>query len=281
MGKGKKKRMNKRLIGGLVLLNILNLNLHSFAEEDDIEDVDVLNQLTELRTFIDENRNYTKGAKELKPVLVQYRDATEKIDGVVQCNMSFNTNALHLSICGTSVQKDGSQLKILINVVYEYTEYVGYTIKTAKLVANKELPLFENIVDQNGNKRFIEGVITPETITGITWSYAKWSLSGSHLMIVVCGQIASTNKFNGGDALFKVYLPEWVMDKITPTLNKLISYSTFTAVDEFYSSEVVRNYYDKETTYILCGVSADSSTFENDANFRIQFDLMIDDEVIE
>ena len=110
--------MNKRLIGGLVLLNLLNLNLHSFATEDDIEDVDVLNQLTELRTFIDENRNYTKGAKELKPVLVQYRDATAKIDGVVQCNMSFNTNALNLSIFGTSMQKDGTLLKIIIKVVY-------------------------------------------------------------------------------------------------------------------------------------------------------------------
>lgn len=268
--------MNKRLIGGLVLLNLLNLNLHSFATEDDIEDVDVLNQLTELRTFIDENRNYTKGAKELKPVLVQYRDATAKIDGVVQCNMSFNTNALNLSICGTSVQKDGTLLKIIIKVVYEYTEYVGYTIKTAKLVANKELPLFEDIVDKNGNKRFIDGDITPETVTGITWSYAKWSLSGTHLMIVVCGQIASTNKFNGGDALFKVYLPEWVMDKITPTMNKLISYSQFIAVDTNYGSEVVSNYYDKETTYVLCGVSSDSDTFTNDANFRIQFDLLID-----
>lgn len=46
---------------------------------------------------------------------------------------------------------------------------------------------FEDIVDKNGNPRFIEGTITPETISGITFTYCKWSLSGTHLMIVLAG----------------------------------------------------------------------------------------------
>lgn len=135
-----------------------------------------------------------------------------------------------------------------------------------------------SLVDKDGHDRFIEGTITPESLTGVTWTYGKWSLSGSHLMIVVCGSIAANNKFNGGDAVFKVNLPSWIMNKIYPILNKLIGYSTFIAVDTNYGSEVVADYFDKESSYILCGISSDSETFTNNANFRIQFDLLIDNQ---
>lgn len=131
--------MVKRLIGGLVLLNLCAISLDISAGEIDITNEGVLEQLKELRTFIDVKRDFSKESKQLKPVLVQYRSNASKIDGVVQCNMEFNTDALHLNICGTSIQKDGSSLTITINVVYEYTDYVGYTIKTAKLNVVHEL----------------------------------------------------------------------------------------------------------------------------------------------
>lgn len=281
MGKGKKKRMNKRLIGGLVLLNLLNLNLHSFASEDDIEDVDILNQLTELRTFIDENRNYTKGAKELKPVLVQYRDATAKIDGVVQCNMCFDTDALHLSICGTSMQKDGTQLKIIIKVVYEYTQYVGYTIKTATLVANKELPLFEDIVDKNGNKRFIEGDLTTNSeISGITFTYGKWVLSGTHLMIVLCGTIANGTQTTTVE-FASATLPDYIKDKIIPVFaTSYIAINNDNAYADDWTSQSIQNAL-KTTNDGVSIQHIDSHEFTANRSFRIQYDLVIDDEVIE
>lgn len=147
--------MVKRLIGGLILLNLCAISLDVTAGEVDITDSGVLEQLKELRSFIDEKRDFTKNAKDLKPVLVQYRSSASKIDGVVQCNMGFNTDALHLNICGTSIQKDGSSLTITINVVYEYTDYVGYTIKTAKLNVVHEL-----------NKIDLSNPITTITNTG-------------------------------------------------------------------------------------------------------------------
>lgn len=125
--------MVKRLIGGLVLLNLCAISLDVTAGEVDITDSGVLEQLKELRTFIDVKRDFSKESKQLKPVLVQYRNADDEYDGVVQCNMGFNTDALHLSIGGTAVLSSGDKLTININVEYEYTEYVGYTIKTAKL----------------------------------------------------------------------------------------------------------------------------------------------------
>ena len=133
--------MNKRLVGGMILLNLCAISLSVNGGEVDITNEDVKSQLVELRNFIDEKRDFTKGAKDLKPVLVQYRSSESKIDGVVQCNMGFNTDALHLSIGGTAVLSNGDKLTININVEYQYTEYVGYTIKTAKL----------NVISNNSN----------------------------------------------------------------------------------------------------------------------------------
>lgn len=133
-----------------------------------------------------------------------------------------------------------------------------------------------SLVDSSGHNRFITGELTPVTMTGVTYSYKKWSLSGTHLMIVACGTIASGNKFVGGGDLFKVEVPSWILSKVQPTMNALIAYSTLNAVDANYSSTQVSIYFDKKTNHILCGVSVESSVFENDSNFRIEFDLLID-----
>ena len=133
--------MKRRLVGGLILLNLCAISLSLSAGEQDITNNDVLDQLVRLREYIDEKRDFTKESKGLKPVLVQYRSSVSKIDGVVECNLSFNTDALHLSIGGYSVQADGTPIAITINVVYEWTEYIGYTIKSAKLNATNELKL--------------------------------------------------------------------------------------------------------------------------------------------
>lgn len=126
----------KRLVGGLVLLSLMSISLDLTAGETDITDKEVLDQLVNLRGFIDEQRDFTKASKGLKPVLVQYRSSASKIDGIVQCNLSFDTDALHLSIGGCSLQADGTTISILIKVVYEWTEYVGYTIKSATLTCS-------------------------------------------------------------------------------------------------------------------------------------------------
>lgn len=131
--------MNKKLIAGLFLLNLASVSLDSFSSETSISDAEVLKQLVELRNFIDDKRDFTKqSSKDLKPVLIKYRAGTSKFDGIVQGNLSFNTDALHLSIGAVAIQKDGTPLTITINVVYEWTAYVGYTINSAKLLATKD-----------------------------------------------------------------------------------------------------------------------------------------------
>ena len=268
--------MVKRLIGGLVLLNLTSISLGLTSGEVDITDVGVLEQLKELRTFIDDKRNFSKESKELKPVLVQYRSSASKIDGVVQCNMQFNTDALHLNICGTSIQKDGTPITITINVVYEYTDYVGYTIKTAKLNATQNQPIFETIVDKNGNKRFIEGDLDTETIEGIEFTYAKWSLSGSHLMIVLAGDVASGTTISQQN-LCEIDLPDFIKDKIVVLFSSVVSLNETKAFDGSWNSQDIYSYLYKTNEGI--GIYVYSTTeFATNKSFRIQFDLLIDNE---
>ena len=84
-------------------------------------------------------------------------------------------------------------------------------------VEEKEnLKVFEHIVDKDGHKRFIEGDITMETITGVTQSYGKWSLSGSHLMIVLCASIENAASITAGTTLARIAIPAWIHEKLVP-----------------------------------------------------------------
>lgn len=76
------------------------------------------------------------------------------------------------------------------------------------------LKVFENIVDKDGHKRFIEGEGIPETITGLSVLYNKWSLSGSHLMFVFAFKLDASSAVGGGSTFIRYTLPQWIMDKI-------------------------------------------------------------------
>ena len=67
------------------------------------------------------------------------------------------------------------------------------------------------LVDSQGHERFIEGDITI-TKEGITQSYGKWSLSGSHLMIVIAGSLAADFADTYYDT--PIPLPQWIIDKL-------------------------------------------------------------------
>ena len=70
--------------------------------------------------------------------------------------------------------------------------------------------LMENIVDSKGNKRFVEGPLTTTTISGVTYSYSKWSLCGTHLMIVLGGTIAANTSLISGTSLAYVILYKYI-----------------------------------------------------------------------
>ena len=83
----------------------------------------------------------------------------------------------------------------------------------------------DGIVDSKGNKRFIEGdltlLLTPEEMEryGATIKYSKWSLSGTHLMIVACLSFTKATQQTPDIKMFAVNLPNWIKEKIKPVFD--------------------------------------------------------------
>ena len=143
-------------------------------------------------------------------------------------------------------------------------------------VENKEdLKVFEHIVDKDGHKRFIEGDITINTITGVTQSYGKWSLSGSHFMIVIAGAVANATVLTAG-TLVDIELPSWILSKIVGVVADIVDSKEFTLWATNYSKQSIGINLIKQTAKLR--VSYGSLTLTADRTFRIQFDLLIDNE---
>lgn len=149
------------------------------------------------------------------------------------------------------------------------------TITSVGDIAN---PLMENIKDASGNLRFIEGEGTSETISNVEIVYNRWSLSGTHLMIVIAGYYDNTT-VSAGTTIARIPVPKWVLDKVA-TLSTggritRVNYPLINDSDQVAGTDrPAALYKGSDDLYI--------NTSNNDAtdkwNFRIQFDLLIDNE---
>lgn len=137
--------------------------------------------------------------------------------------------------------------------------------------------VFEQIEDANNHTRFFDGAINTNPIEGITYTYARWSLSGSHLMLVIAGTAEAGAVINDSTDLGLAPMPQWVLDKIFP-------YSGY-AVD---MKDLINrtSYYTQENLGLITLLKISGQleirnisgphTFTNAGNFRVQFDLLID-----
>ena len=91
----------------------------------------------------------------------------------------------------------------------------GQDVEVKSIKATTTIDGIEVLVDKNNHFRFVEGNVSTSTISGVTFSYAKWSLSGSHLSIVVAGTLANGSSLNG-DLWATITLPSWIVSKIYP-----------------------------------------------------------------
>lgn len=139
----------------------------------------------------------------------------------------------------------------------------------------------DDIVDSQGNKRFIEGNGTPATLSGLTSSYCKWSLSGTHLMLVFAGKWANGSTFNTGDTLVSFIVPNFIAEKIYPVWETVggLENSSFVLANVVGGGDININCTLRKNTenpnelYITL---ATGYTLSQDKFFRIQFDLLID-----
>ena len=133
----------------------------------------------------------------------------------------------------------------------------------------------EGILDKDGHNRFIEGDLTVATKEGVTATYSKWSLSGTHLMLVLAITIDNAVEYANGDDIFSVDLPQWIRNKIFPTRLGIIEYKAVTAIGQDYSTQSFSTYLWKDGALLKLNKSG-ALTLSAERSLRIQFDLLID-----
>ena len=155
----------------------------------------------------------------------------------------------------------------------------GYELKDPSGVNSVDI---ENIYDSDEHKRFVEGdVDLGPGGSAITKTYGKWSLSGTHLLIVLAGTIPASSVLADGTTIATVYsLPSWIVAKIFPTSGTVVTAKKVT----FFKADTPWVYEDKllalvkYNNNITIGNPFGNQTITNDSSFRLQIDLLIDNE---
>ena len=136
-------------------------------------------------------------------------------------------------------------------------------------------PLLSDIVDADGHKRFQEWDITTPTIEGVTFTYAKASLSGTHLMLVIAGTIANGTTIANSQQFGSITLPSWIHDKIVALWSTNVNSILVTLYANDYTSQS-GNFLLAKGQDNLTVVKWTALTLTAERNFRIQYDLLID-----
>ena len=138
-------------------------------------------------------------------------------------------------------------------------------------------PQMENIVDAQGHKRFIEGDINIESIDGVTKGYGKWSLSGSHLMIVLACSVANETELISQSKICDIALPDWILNKIVAISGNVVDTQNVPMYASNFSTQILGVNAVKVTSYLRLNVGS-SVTLTADRTFRYSLDLLIDND---
>ena len=141
-------------------------------------------------------------------------------------------------------------------------------IKTTKKNVN-------TLVDSSGHDRFIEGdIVVPEAQTNITKTYGKWSLSGTHLMLVLAGEIKAAS-YTDDEVFCEIEIPSWILNKISVIFGNYVDLKSFTIIDSSYASDT-QGVNLVKTSSKLQFVQSGNKTLSLPCQFRYSFDLLID-----
>lgn len=134
------------------------------------------------------------------------------------------------------------------------------------------------LTDSDGNPRFIEGDLDIQTVSGVTANYHKWSLSGTHLMIVLACTLDNSAVISNGTDLAIINLPSFINDKVVPVYgdNKTVNIIRASALGSDLTTQVIGLGLRKDTNLTIRVY--EGLTLTKQRNFRVQFDLLIDTE---
>ena len=140
--------------------------------------------------------------------------------------------------------------------------------------------LMENVVDADGHSRFVEDNMTTPTTTGLNITYAKWSLSGTHLMLVVAGSIDAGTGISASQIAETDNLPAWVLAKIYPSFTSYIEYKGCKLYDTTTGQATEVNVFLRKPDVNKLTIEHDTivANPDHDVGFRFAFDLLIDAE---
>ena len=137
---------------------------------------------------------------------------------------------------------------------------------------------FENIVDKDGHKRFQEfenGYTYPE---GMEKVFSTASLSGTHLMIVIALNLSDELVISNNATLGYFELPDWIYNKIYPSIASVIEYKAFTATASDYTSQSVGTKLLKTSNNRIAVQKEGNLTLTANRYVRMSFDLLIDND---
>ena len=166
----------------------------------------------------------------------------------------------------------------LVENPVDITALEGKDIEVKSIEATDAIKYLGKIIDTAGNLRFNEGNLTviDPLPTGVSISYAKWSLSGTHLMIVLAGSVSANESVSPTPGIAVAELPQYIKDKIYPM------FGTF--LGKFDGQLVNTSNY--HTTTLTVGVDKVNNglridlphidSAENQQIFRFGIDLLID-----
>ena len=137
--------------------------------------------------------------------------------------------------------------------------------------------LFETIEDTNGNNRFVKGdvVLDENAHAGIVKTYGKWSLSGSHLMLVFGCELPDGFAIKNGDAFAYAELPRWVFVNLTSLFSIAIDSKTFQIRGNDWSSQDVTVFLNKGDGNKVVFNFGNNVTVSGVKKCRFAFDFII------
>ena len=219
-------------------------------------------------------------------------ETTQKFGVIVDNVKTMSTETINALRCGDVVIKEDASGQHAYIVTYKGETGICLTYTDASCVETQSYDLvddeweynsqdltflnrMEQITDADGHSRFIENDIIGEETEGITYTYGKWSLSGTHLMFVLAGSIANATAL-GNNILAKITnVPSWIMNKIILLFGNRVLNTTITLYDSGGSTQNLAVRLIKQSDTEL-QITTGSLTLTADRNFRIQFDLLID-----
>ncbi|MDV3429656.1 MAG: hypothetical protein LIR50_22110 [Bacillota bacterium] len=147
-----------------------------------------------------------------------------------------------------------------------------------KIAENGHLT-FENIYDKDGHKRFEDWDLAEAKVpTGVNITYAKASLSGTHIMFVFAGTIENGTVLDYSERIIlRANIPQWIQDKLYPLYSSILEVKTSKAYNSNGSTSQDMNFViTKDTSWL--NLMTLPFTANDDRFFRIQFDYIIDNE---